>query len=129
MFNNQEIEMTQLRILDLETGQLTQYSKLELTPRNAAIVILHKTMKNEGFEKSQKVEYMDSWVDHLNEINEEGLGYNLGNVSDEIASHLIYGTGTHIIGEGNKEVSNSFRDEAYKELVKMLEQAAKVWIG
>lgn len=70
-------------------------------------------INEQGFKFNHKgrMEWLQSEVDYANEISEDGDIYTLANYLDTAVSDLFYNNAPHIIGAGNKQVSNDFVNE------------------
>lgn len=112
--------MKKLAILDFETGRLTKYTKVDLVPKGAALVILRKAMRSDGietFNKDTRKQYAQSWVDDINEIDDNMV--SLEEAIEICADRLVFGGSIHII-DGKTEVDYGFKQETYDEIIRVL---------
>lgn len=112
--------MKKLQILDLNTGKLTVYNRVEMTPEGAANVILKKAMINEGFEryhKHSRSEYVTTWIDDLQELEEDEV--DMDTAIEVCADRLVFGGDIHIIDQ-NTEVEYDFRVQTYNKIIGIL---------
>jgi hypothetical protein len=118
--------MKNLWILDLNTGKLTVYNRVEMSPEGAANVILRKAMLNEGFEryhKHSRSEYVTSWVDDLQEVSEEDM--DIDTAIEICADRLVFGGDIHIIDHNKEEVDYYFRAETYQKIIDILTESVR----
>ena len=83
--------------------------------------IAKKRINEEGFKFNSKgrAEWLKSEVDYANEVN--AYTVNAREYAYTAACNLFYNNAPHIIGEGNKQVPNSFLDECAEYIYRLLE--------